>query len=277
MESGAVDALGFGDRELALACASHSGELRHVRLAEAMLASTGQDHTALECGCQWPMDRKATIALAQTGQEPTSLYNNCSGKHAGFICTACHLGINPSGYINYDHPIQTMICDTMTDLTGGHFAVDNCGTDGCSIPTYAVPLPAIAHGFAKMATGNGLEPIRAQASNRIISACMNAPEFVAGTGRACTRLMKTAPGRLFAKTGAEGVFCAVLPKEGLAIALKCDDGTTRAAEAMVAALCGRFLDAGEEVRQKLHAQANRNLRNWNAMDVGSIGVTDALN
>ncbi len=115
-----------------------------------------------------------------------------------------------------------------------HSVTDVCGTDGCSIPTYAVPLKALAHGFAKMATGNGLEPLRAKASRRLIEACMAEPFYVAGTGRACTVLMQIAPGRIFCKTGAEGVFCAAIPEQGIAIALKCDDGTTRAAEAMVA-------------------------------------------
>jgi L-asparaginase II len=276
VESGAADHLGFTDKELALACASHSGEPEHVALASAMLASVGKDETALECGCHWPSRQKVAISLARTGASPSQLHNNCSGKHAGFICAACHLGIDPTGYVRYGHDIQDMIRGVFSNLTGAHFGVDNCGTDGCSIPTYASPLTSLAQGFVKMATGMGLEPQRSRAARRIIDACMAEPYFVAGEGRACTRLMRTAPGRVFAKTGAEGVFCAVLPQEGLAIALKCDDGTTRAAEAMVAALLARFLVAEDEVRDALMKQANRPLKNRNGIEVGTIRVAESL-
>src|SRR5690606_33144956 len=137
-----------------------------------------------------------------------------------------------------------------------------CGVDGCSIPTYAVPLKSLATGFARMATGAGLAPQRAKASRRLIDACMAEPFYVAGTKRACTRLMQTAPGRIFAKTGAEGVFCAAIPEKGVAIALKCEDGTTRAAESMVAATLARFFSDEPELRAALLSQADRALTNW---------------
>ncbi|WP_419913288.1 asparaginase [Hoeflea sp.] len=274
VESGAADAFGFGDRELALACASHSGEPEHADLAASMLGAAGLDETALECGSHWPMDQNAMLALARTGAEPTQLHNNCSGKHAGFICAACHLGIDHRGYINYDHAIQGMIRDVMSDLTGEHLGVDNCGTDGCSIPTYALRLHALAGGFAKMVTGSGLPPARAAAARRLIDACMAEPFYVAGTKRTCTRLMKTAPGRIFAKTGAEGVFCAALPKEGIAIAVKCDDGAKRAVDATITALIARYLDAGEEIRAELLNQAGHTFKNCNGIEVGTIRVSD---
>ncbi|MCP4315236.1 MAG: asparaginase [Hyphomicrobiales bacterium] len=276
VESGAADAHGFGDRELALACASHSGEPEHAELAGSMLAAAGRTETALECGCSWPMNQTAMIALAKSGEDPSQLHNNCSGKHAGFICTACHLGIDHTGYVNYDHAVQGGIRETMADLTGEHLGVDNCGTDGCSIPTYAVPLTALAQGFVKMVTGKGLQPVRAKAARRLINACMAEPFFVAGTKRTCTRLMKTMPGRIFAKTGAEGVFCAALPQEGIAIAVKCDDGTKRAVDATVAALIARYLDAGDDMRERLRAQSKWTMKNWKGIDVGTVGVTDAL-
>lgn len=276
VESGAADALGFGDRELALACASHSGEPRHAELAADMLKAAGKDEGALECGCHWPMSQDAMIDLARSGGEPSQLHNNCSGKHAGFICAVCHLGIDPKGYINYDHPLQGMLREIMADLTGEHFGVDNCGTDGCSIPTYAIPLTSLAAGFAKMNAGTGLESVRARAARRLIDACMAQPYYVAGTRRTCTRLMETVPGRIFAKTGAEGVFCAVLPQEGISIAVKCEDGAKRAVDAMVTALVARFLDVDGSVRETLLSQANRTLKNWNRIEVGTIAVTDAL-
>jgi L-asparaginase II len=276
IESGAADAYGFGNRELALACASHNGEPEHVALADAMLKAAGVDESALECGAHWSFDQKSLISQARTLEKPSALHNNCSGKHAGFVCAVCHDGGPVEGYVGYDHPLQREIRGTMESLTGAVLAHDNCGTDGCSIPTYAVPLKGLAHGFAKMATGTGLGKERAKASRRLIEACMAEPFYVAGTKRACTTLMQVAPGRIFAKTGAEGVFVAVLPEKGIAIALKCEDGTTRAAESMVAAALARFFGDEPEVQAKLAAMASYEMRNWNGMHVGDVRVTQAL-
>ena len=276
VESGAADAYGFGEKELALACSSHSGEDAHVELAAAMLSRAGRDAATLECGAHWSSDQKTLIHQARTLDRPTALHNNCSGKHSGFVCACCHQDIDPAGYVGYDHPLQRQIRETMASLTGAFLGTDNCGTDGCSIPSYAVPLRKLAHGFAKMATGAGLEPQRARASRRLIDACMAEPFFVAGTGRACTKLMEIAPGRIFAKTGAEGVFCAAVPEQGIAIAVKCDDGTTRAAEAMVTATLARFFAGEDAVHAGLMAMANKEMRNWNGIHVGDIRVTDTL-
>ncbi|MGR9162674.1 asparaginase [Rhizobium leguminosarum] len=276
VESGAADAYGFGDKELALACASHNGEEEHVALAASMLSRAGRDGLALECGAHWSMSQKILIQQARMLDAPTALHNNCSGKHAGFICACCHQDLDPKGYVGYQHPLQVEIRAAMESLTGAVLGAESCGTDGCSIPTYAVPLKSLAHGFAKMATGTGLEPLRAKASRRLIEACMAEPFYVAGSGRACTELMQIAPGRIFCKTGAEGVFCAAIPEKGIAIALKCEDGTTRAAEAMVAATLARFFETESEVHAALIAHATKPMRNWNGIHVGDVRVTSAL-
>ncbi|NTF80367.1 asparaginase [Agrobacterium rhizogenes] len=276
VESGAADAYGFGNKELALACSSHNGEDEHVALAASMLARAGRDVTTLECGAHWSFDQKTIIHQARTLDKPTALYNNCSGKHSGFICACSHQDIDPKGYVGYDHPLQQQIRATMQSLTGTPLGHDNCGIDGCAIPSYAVPLRSLAHGFARMATGNGLEPLRAKASRRLLDACMAEPFYVAGTDRACTKLMRIAPGRIFAKTGAEGVFCAAIPEQGIAIAVKCDDGTTRAAEAMVAATLARFFEKDGDINSGLMAMANKALNNWNRIHVGDIRATTVL-
>lgn len=276
IESGAADAFGLTQRELALACSSHSGEEGHVETAAAMLAKAGRDLSVLECGAHWSSDQKTLIRQARTLDAPTALHNNCSGKHSGFICTCVQAGWDHKGYIGFEHPLQAEIRAVMQDLTGAALGMDNCGTDGCSIPTYAVPLSGLALGFAKMLTGQGLSAERARASRRLIDACMAEPFYVAGTDRACTRIMQLAPGKIFAKTGAEGVFVAALPDHGIAIAVKCEDGTTRAAECMIYALIARYFEPGSEVRETLLSMANRALKNWNGMTVGELRVTDAL-
>ncbi len=276
VESGAADAYGFGDRELALACSSHSGEPEHVATAAAMLKAAGLDESALECGAHWSSHQSVLIDQARTIDKPTALHNNCSGKHSGFVCTCSHTGEEPRGYAGFDHPLQQAIRAIMADLTGAVLSRDNCGTDGCSIPTYAVPLTGLARGFGKLVTGKGLEPLRAAAARRLINACMAEPFYVAGTKRFCTRLMQVAPGRIFAKTGAEGVFCALLPDKGLSFAVKAEDGATRAAEAMIAALLARHFDEDSEERAALMRLANHGMTNWNGLAVGSVRVTDVL-
>lgn len=276
VESGAADAYRLDRKALALACASHSGEPEHVAVANSMLKAAGRDMSALECGSHWSFELPVAIGQSRAMVSPTPLHNNCSGKHAGFICAACHSGTAPEGYVEYDHPVQAEIRGIMESLGGTHLGHDNCGTDGCSIPTYAMPLKNLAHGFARMAAGTGLAPVRAAAAKRLMEACMAEPFYVAGTKRACTRLMQVAPGRIFAKTGAEGVFCAAIPEQGIAIALKCEDGTTRAAEAMVAATLARYFTGEPEIHAALMAEANRSMHNWNGMHVGDVRVTDAL-
>ncbi|RUX33655.1 asparaginase [Mesorhizobium sp. M2A.F.Ca.ET.042.01.1.1] len=276
VESGAADAYGFGNRELALACASHSGEPAHVELARAMLARAGLDKTALECGAHWP-NHEATIALARAGDVPSALHNNCSGKHAGFLCTCVHSGIAHQGYVKEGHAQQEMVRDAMQAVTGAAHNSDNSAIDGCSIPTYAVPLKSFAQGFARMATGRGFSPERAKAAKRLLSACMAEPFLVAGTGKADVALMQAAPGRIFVKTGAEGVYCAALPELGLGIALKCDDGAGRGAEVMIAAVLAKLLRADEAVAARLTQLAHPAVESRIGVKVGLLRPTAALN
>ena len=275
VESGAADAFGLGAREIAMACASHSGEPAHADLAAAMLGKAGLDAGALECGAHWPTNQAAALALA-TGGQPSALHNNCSGKHAGFLCTCRHLGIDHRGYVGAGHGEQKLVREAMEAVTGAAHGADVCGVDGCSIPTYAVPLRNLATGFARMVTGRGLGPQRAAAARRIVEACMAEPFFVAGTDRADTRMMELGKGRVFTKTGAEGVFCAALPEHGLGIALKCDDGATRAAETMVASVLAGLLKDDEELASGLRRIASPILKNWNGIEVGAVRPAGAL-
>lgn len=276
VETGAADAYGFGDKELALACASHSGEVRHAELAKAMLAKAGLDESALECGSHWPSGHEATVALARTGASPSQLHNNCSGKHSGFLCVCCHEGIDHQGYVGIGHRFQQLVRETMEQVTGAKHSEDNAAVDGCAIPTYAVPLKSLAVGFARMTTGNGLAPERAKAAKRLMSACMAEPFYVAGTGRACTRLMEAAPGRIFVKTGAEGVFCAAVPELGLGIALKCDDGAGRAAEVAISTILAKFFANDDAVFMKLNTLSRPYVENRKGEPVGIMRSAGAF-
>jgi len=241
VETGAAAAFGFGDRELALAQASHGGEPAHVDTVSAMLEAIGLGETDLECGVHLPSHRASTEALIRSGGSADQRHSNCSGKHANFLAVCRHLGVPRRGYVAPDHPVQKLVREALESLTGAPHEHDFCGVDGCSIPTYAVPLSALARGFARFATGHELPPERAWAAQRVYRAAVAQPFFVAGTGRFDTEVMELLAGAALVKTGAEGVYCAALPGLGLGVALKCDDGSTRAAEAMMAALLARLV------------------------------------
>ncbi|AWM87651.1 asparaginase [Microvirga sp. 17 mud 1-3] len=276
VESGIADKYGLTDEEIALACASHSGEPAHVAAAASMLAKAGQGEPCLECGVHWPLGEAAARALAAQGGQPTQLHNNCSGKHAGFICLACGMGDDPKGYVKAQHPVQQAVRSALEDLTGASHTEDVSGIDGCSIPTYAIPLPALAFGFAKFGAGVGIAPGCKSAAERIRKAVARHPFMVAGTGRFDTRLMEVMGERAFVKAGAEGVYCAAFPELGYGISLKVDDGAGRAAEAMMASLVLRFLKLDDTERATVEALAQPVLKNWNGIEVGRIRVTRDL-
>jgi L-asparaginase II len=270
LESGAADRVGLTEAEIALAVASHAGEPHHAETAAAMLAKAGRDAATLECGAHWPLGEKAMRALARTGAEPSALHNNCSGKHAGFICLACAEGHDPRGYVGREHPVQREVRAALEAMTGAPLGEDVCGTDGCSIPTYAISPRRLAHGFARFGTGQGLGAERQAAAARIRAAVAAHPFMVAGTDRFDTDVMTILGARAFTKTGAEGVFCAALPEVGLGLAVKADDGASRAAQVMIAALVRRFCPMDEAQRAALARFVTPVLRNWNGIEVGAL-------
>ncbi|WP_150288054.1 asparaginase [Rhabdaerophilum calidifontis] len=276
IESGAAERFGLTDAGIALACASHSGEPEHAETAAAMLAAAGRDSQCLECGAHWPMGDAAARALAASGRQPSALHNNCSGKHAGFICLALHEGHDPRGYIGPDHPAMRRVTAALGEMTGFDLARTARGIDGCSIPTYAVPLRNLAHAFARFGTGAGLAPDRARAAARIRAAVAASPFHVAGSGRFDTLAMTALGARAFVKTGAEGVYCAALPEAGLGIALKIEDGASRAAEIVMAALIARFLPLAAQEAAAIAALADKPLTNWNGVEFGRLRPAPAL-
>jgi L-asparaginase II len=283
--SGAADALGLSDAELALACASHGGEPMHSATAASMLAKAGLDGSALACGAHWPYHDTALKALARSGDEPTALHNNCSGKHSGFVCLGCHMAGQRgdaargflSGYIQPDHAVMREVTAALAATTGCDLAQAPAGTDGCSIPTYAVPLRALALAFARVATGQGLSADHARAAARLRRAVAAAPQMVAGTGRMDSRVMAALGERVFCKVGAEGVYCAAFPTLGLGVAVKMDDGNNaRAVEVVMAAMIEALLPLHGDEASLLAGLSNATLKNWNGITVGRLQASTAL-
>ncbi len=273
VESGAADAFGLGDDELAVACASHSGDRVHVEAVRSLLAKAGIDESHLACGAHWPVSDKATRELILSGRRPEAIHNNCSGKHAGMLAAAVHLGLDPRGYERPDHELQIMIAGIISETCGVRLDRDGMGVDGCSLPTWSLPLSALARGFARFGTGEGLAPARAAAAAKLMDACFAAPVLVAGEGRFDTIAMGALAPDLFVKGGAEGVHCAALPGLGLGLALKVDDGAKRGAERALAEVLAALLPAA---RRALADQLDGELLNWRGISVGRITASARL-
>jgi L-asparaginase II len=226
-EDGVVDRVALTSEELALCTASHNAEPFHVAAAQAILAKAGATEAALACGAHPPMYAPAAAALERRGETPGRIHNNCSGKHAGMLALACHHGWARDGYHLADHPVQQRVLQTLCAWSGVDRSAVALAVDGCGLPTFALPLDRAALACARFAAAadHGDTP-----AAMIVHAMTTHPEFVAGTGRLCSELMRTAGGRVFAKVGAEGYYCAGVPALGLGIALKVEDGARRASE-----------------------------------------------
>ncbi len=244
IESGAADAFGLSDEEVALACASHSGETMHTSRVAAWLSRIGCSENDLACGPQAPRYEPALAEMLQSGEKPTRLQNNCSGKHAGFLTVARHWGVATAGYERIEHPVQQAVAKALREASG--VSGLPWGIDGCAAPNFALPLTGFARALAQLAGW------RTVGASRITRAMIAHPALVAGTGRSCTTLMRAAKGRAATKIGAEGVYAAMIPESGLGIALKMDDGAARAAETAIAAILTKLGILDEAAHNLVH-------------------------
>jgi L-asparaginase II len=263
VETGAANAFKVSQRELSMACASHSAESFHVRTAGRWLSRIGCAECDLACGPHLPMDEPVLRAMLRGRKEPTRLHNNCSGKHTGFLTVAKHLGEPVEGYETIDHPVQKRIRQTLAELCDLDADAMPWGIDGCAAPNFAMPLKNLAMGMARLAKPDSLGPVRADAARRLVAAVKAYPLYESGTGRPDARLIEATSGGTITKIGAEGVYAAIIPDLGLGIALKIDDGAARAAETAVAAVLVSLgvLDGSSPAARSLIAAP---IRNWRA-------------
>ena len=276
VETGAAEHFGLGDTEIALACASHRGEPIHVETVKRWLARADLGPQDLECGAHAPGNAAAAEALVRARETPSPVHNNCSGKHSGFLTTARHLGEATRGYIAPEHPVQKRVRRVLEEMSGLDLSRAPGGTDGCGIPVIGISLRGMARAMARLADTEGLSPDRASAAKRILDAMAAAPLMVSGTGTFNTVVMTVAGATVRLKTGAEGVYCAVLPGLGYGVALKIDDGASRAAEVAVATILdglGAFTPAQREM---LAPQLRPIVKNVAGRDVGEIRPAKAL-
>jgi L-asparaginase II len=270
--SGAADAHGLTSEHLALACASHNGAAIHTDRVQRWLGDLGLDDDALRCGPQMPGDDAAMRGLIRADETPCQRHNNCSGKHAGFLTLGRHLRAGPE-YIDIHHPVQTACRSAFEEVTGEDSPA--WGIDGCSAPNFATSVTGLSRAMAWYASAHRRDDVASRSAALLVEAMIAHPDLVAGEGRSCTRLMRAMQGRAAVKTGAEAVFVAILPERRLGIALKIEDGATRASECAIAALLVR-LGVLEAAHPDTRAYLDAPILNRRCIETGQIRAAEGL-
>jgi L-asparaginase II len=288
--SGAADRFNLTSRELAVACASHEGEAIHTEAVSGILARIGLDETALRCCAHAPYNLDTAARLEREGLPFTQLHNNCSGKHAGMLATAVHLGLSTDDYVSPDHPVQREIVATLSRLADLPQSPP-AGIDGCSAPTFGVALKSLALAFARLvnpwsarcSSGKAgpsddqlLDAATADAAKRIVAAMQAHPEMIGGTkGRFDSDLLKAARGSLICKIGAEAAYVVgILPSaeypRGLGIAVKIEDGSYRGLGPVVVETLSQLGVLNETQRSELRSYHLPVIKNRRGLEVGEI-------
>jgi len=274
LASGAADHYGISPREIAVIVASHNGEKMHLDRVRSILRKIRCRESDLRCGAHLPFFPPAAAALTRSGKRPRALHNNCSGKHAGMLALAMHLGKPVKSYLSPDHPVQKAILDVVSRYTGTPEGAILRGIDGCSAPTFALSLRQAALGYARLVDPRyGMAGERA-AAGRVVAAMRSHPEMVGGTGRLCTLLMRLVQSSFIAKIGAEGLYGMAYREgdRGIGIALKISDGNGERARttAAVEILVELGLLDGEKGDRILSAQGLPLVRNVRGKVVGRV-------
>jgi L-asparaginase II len=279
LEAGGISAFGLTLQEIAVICASHSGTNSHVQTVLSIQKKAGVSEEDLLCGVHPPLDLETADQLRSEGKEPTPNRHNCSGKHSGMLAFAQLIGAPLDDYTLPDHPIQEQILKVISEMADLEIEEIHIGIDGCSVPTFAVPLKSAATAFARLADPGHLAEERADACRTVWQAMTTHPEMVAGPGRFDTTLMKATGGRILAKGGAEGYQgIAIAPgalRDGspaLGVALKIEDGD-RDGRARSIAVLKVLKDLGaltEFQKDSLSHFDARESYNWRGIKVGDL-------
>ncbi|HYG42663.1 MAG TPA: asparaginase [Bordetella sp.] len=270
MRAGGAAHYDLRSEQLALLCASHSGENAHVEAVADILDKAGCRPSQLQCGCHLPIAFSMPGGSpAPAGFEPTALHHNCSGKHAGFLAYCAQHGLTHHDYLSPNHPLQAAVRKELAQACGIPADALRAGIDGCSAPTYALPLSALATGYARLATAQAGSGGVGAALQPLCQAMVAHPFLVSGTGRSDLALMRAAPDELVAKTGADGVQGMGLRKLGLGIAVKVSDGNMATVHAAAIETLRQLGVAGAQ-SDTLQAWARPEIRNTAGLRTGQV-------
>ena len=267
-----IEKLGWGDDQIALACASHGGEPEHVAIASQMLLDLGLEEGDLACGPHDPMARRGAKFLRDSGLSPTRLHNNCSGKHAAMLARAKLARWPTQDYERLGHPVQESCLGTVAAWTGVPREKVGCAVDGCGVVVFILPLDGMAGAYARLARD---ARAGAEIPERITSAMSTRPFLVGGTDRFDTVLMEETDGRVLSKIGAEGVHSAAVLDRGIGIAIKVEDGATRAQYPALLRILQWLQVLPEAMPQPLVEFATPRIRNTRGECVGDVHVIAA--
>jgi L-asparaginase II len=271
IEAGGIEKYGFEDEEIAVMTASHGGEERHVERVKSIFSRLGCGIEALDCGTAAPMYWPRAKKILETGERYGQIHNPCSGKHSAMIALALLRGYNIKDYIRHDHPVQTEMLDTISDVTGLERKDIGLGVDGCGVPVFWLPLYNMAVAYSKLASPRDVKTSsRRDALLKVGASMTGNPYYVAGSRRLDTLLMEVTKGRLAAKLGAEGVYCIGVMEEGTGIALKIEDGSSRAIDAIILELLKRLGLVSEAEHDRLKESCRTELRNHRKEIIGEI-------
>jgi len=220
---GVVERFKLTRQDLALACASHSSEPAQVALVREFLQRVGCSERDLLCGPHRPLSEPVAKDYETHGMRLTALYSNCSGKHTGMLALAKHHGWPTEFYTRIDHPVQQRCLESVSEYTDAPPKEIGVAVDGCGVACFALPLRNMALAYTRL-------------DGPILEAMAHYPELIAGDARPCTEMMRAHPGRVVTKVGAEGVYSALLVREGLGVALKVEDGHSLASALAIAAV-----------------------------------------
>jgi L-asparaginase II len=277
LEAGGFDRYRLGNREVALMCASHGGEPRHIAVARRLLARGGFAVGDLACGPHPPMHEPSAARLVRRGERPTALHNNCSGKHAGLLLACRLLGFAPGSYWRASHPIQVRILARLASLSSVSARRIGIAVDGCNLPVFALPLRALALSYARLVSRGlpGESAAQEEARRRVVRAMVGHPEMVAGAGRFTSDFLEAGRGAWIGKEGAEGVYgIALCPRwrgdPALGIAYKIEDGSSRARDAVALELLERLGRLGRRGARLLGRHRAPRVLNSRGIEVGRI-------
>jgi L-asparaginase II len=273
LASGGFDALEWGDKQLAISCASHGGEPEHVELVESMLRDLGLEEGDLACGPHEPSSQRGAKVLRDEGERPTRLHNNCSGKHTAMLALARHKGWSTQGYDRREHHVQRGILHEIALWTDVPCKKIVQAVDGCGVVVFGMTLERMALAYSRfaVAAGRGEEFPR-----RVVDAMSANPFLVGGTDRIDSALIAETHGRVVSKVGAEGVHCALIPERGIGIAIKVEDGAQRAQVPALLHLLQELDALPAILPPRLAEWARKPVKNTRGESVGEIVVRSEL-
>jgi L-asparaginase II len=277
VESGATGKFQLTPEEITLLCASHNGEQEHVNTAAHILRKIGLTEDSLQCGPHYPFHAHTTEHMKLQGIAPSSLHNNCSGKHSGMLALATQLTATTEDYMSIHHPVQQRMLRVMSEMSD--VPVNNIliGTDGCGVPVYGVPIDKLALAYARLGSPEGLTPERTNACQTIVQSITASPQYLAGTGRFDTQLIQVTQGRVIGKLGAEGVFAMTIPDQDIGIIIKIEDGSKRALYPTAMEVLKQLQILSDEEFNQLQPFHQPVLKNWAGTVIGSIEPQFKLN